>query len=53
MAVVVKTSEVARLKIETTAGGQLPSVKITDMHGNVEISGLLMKDVTNLIYALK
>ena len=53
MAVVIKTSEVARLRIETTASGQLPSVKITDMHGNVEISGLLMKDVTNLIYALK
>ena len=53
MAVVINTSEVARLRIDTTASGQIPSVKITDMQGHVEISGLLMKDVTDLIYTLK
>ena len=53
MAVVIKTSEISRLRIYTSASGQLPSVKIIDMQGNVEISGLLMKDVTDLIYALK
>ena len=50
---VIKTSEISRLRIYTSASGQLPSVKIIDMQGKVEISGLLMKDVTDLIYALK
>jgi hypothetical protein len=53
MAIVNRTSEVVRLRIDALASGQLPSFKITDLQGNVEISGLLMKDVTDLIYALK
>ena len=53
MATVSRTSEVVRLRTDAAASGQLPSFKITDLQGNVEISGLLMKDVTDLIYALK
>ena len=53
MATVSRTSEVVRLRIDAAASGQFPSVKITDLQDNVEISGLLMKDVTELIYALK
>ena len=53
MAIVNRISEVVRLRIDAAASGQFPSVKITDLQDNVEISGLLMKDVTDLIYALK
>ena len=48
-----RTINVVRLRIDASANRQLPSVKITDLQDNVEISGLLMKDVTDLIYALK
>ena len=44
-----RTINAVRLRIDASANRQLPSVKITDLEGKVEISGLLMKDVTDLI----
>ena len=47
------SEEVGRFEIDTRAGGQPPSLRLTDRQSNVEISGLLIEDVTDLIFALR
>jgi hypothetical protein len=53
VAMVDMAREVGRFEVDVRDGGRPPSINITDHQSNVEISGLLIEDVTDLIYALR